>query len=128
MSRASLSVFAFGVYLLFVGVLLVLVPNWFLGLAGLPATGEVWIRVVGVLVLCLATYYTLAARAGLTSFLRWTVGVRVMVTVLFTAFVVLRLVAAPFLVFGAIDLVGAVWTALALRAEASEAGSRPALG
>jgi hypothetical protein len=119
MGRGAFSVFVFGIYLFAVGVSLVVVPNAFLGVAGLPPTGEVWIRVVGVLVLCIATYYTLAARAGITAFLRWTVGVRVGVTVLFTAFVALRLVAAPLLVFAVIDLAGAVWTALALRADAS---------
>lgn len=117
MKKGAFSVFVFGIYLAAVGVLLVAVPNTFLGLAGLPPTGEVWIRVVGVLVLCLATYYSLAARAGITAFLRWTVGVRVGVTVFFTAFVALRLVAAPFVVFGVVDLAGAVWTTLALRAD-----------
>jgi hypothetical protein len=118
MKKGAFSVFVFGIYLAAVGLLLVAVPNTFLGVAGLPPTGEVWIRVVGVLVLCLATYYTLAARAGITAFLRWTVGVRVGVTAFFAVFVALRLVASPFLVFAAVDLLGAVWTALALRADA----------
>ena len=117
MSRAAVSVFVFGIYLLVVGALLVSVPNAFLGLSGLPPTTEVWVRVVGVLVLCLGTYYTLAARAGIRDFLRWTVPVRAGVMVFFTVFVVLRLVAPPLLVFGAVDLAGAVWTALALRAD-----------
>ena len=117
MSRAAVSVFAFGIYLYVVGALLVTVPNRFLGLSGLPPTNEVWVRVVGVLVLCIATYYTLAARAGLRAFLVWTVPVRAAVMASFAMFVGLGLVAPPLLVFGAADLVGAAWTALALRAD-----------
>jgi hypothetical protein len=118
MSKAAVSVFVFGIYLYVVGTLLVTVPNRFLGLSGLLPTHEVWVRVAGVLVLCIATYYTLAARAGMRDFLCWTVPVRGAVMVFFTAFVVLRLVGVPFLVFGGVDLAGAVWTALALRADA----------
>ena len=120
MSKAAVSVFVFGIYLYAVGALLVAAPNRFLGLSGLPPTSEVWVRVVGVLVLCLATYYTLAARAGLRAFLAWTVPVRAAVVVFFAAFVVLRLVGPQFLVFGVVDLLGAGWTALALRADVRE--------
>jgi len=123
MSKGAVSVFVFGVYLFVVGALLVTVPNTFLGLSRLPPTDDVWTRVVGVLVLCLAAYYTLAARAGIREFCRWTVFVRVGVTAFFTAFVALRLVAPPFLVFGAVDLAGAVWTALALRDDARRAAA-----
>jgi hypothetical protein len=118
MSKAAVSVFVFGIYLYVVGALLVVVPNHFLRLSGMPPTNEVWIRVAGVLVLCIATYYTLAARAGMREFLRWTVPVRVAVMVFFTSFVVLRLAGPPLLAFGVVDLACAVWTALALRADA----------
>ena len=118
MSRAAFSVFVFGIYLYLVGALLVAVPNQFLRLSLMPPTNEVWIRVVGVLVLCLAAYYTMAARAGMREFMRWTVVVRAAVMVFFTAFVALRLAAPPLALFGAVDLAGAVWTALALRADA----------
>jgi hypothetical protein len=117
MSRAAVSVFVFGIYLYVVGALLVAVPNHFLRLSLMPPTSEVWIRVVGVLVLCIATYYTLAARAGMREFLRWTVAVRAAVMVFFSAFVLLRLAAPPLALFGVVDFAGAVWTALALRAD-----------
>jgi hypothetical protein len=57
MSRSARSVFAFGVYLVAVGLALVALPNTLLALLRFPATHEIWPRVVGVLALVLA-YYT----------------------------------------------------------------------
>ena len=122
MSRAARSVYVFSFYLVVLGVVLVATPNLLLSLNGLPATSEVWIRVVGVVVLCLAVYYLLAARHELTEFFRWTVFVRASVMVFFAAFVVLGFVQPVFVVFGVADLAAAIWTALALRADRLAAG------
>jgi hypothetical protein len=124
MSRAAVSVFVFGIYLYVVGALLAAVPNAFLRLSLMPPTNEVWIRVAGVLVLCIATYYTLAARAGVREFMRWTVAVRTAVMLFFAAFVLLRLAAPPLALFGVVDFAGALWTALALRADAGGSAAR----
>lgn len=115
MSKSGQSVLVFGVYLTFLGAVLVAVPNLLLGMFRLPATDEVWIRVVGMLVLCLAFYYIQAARRGLGDFCRWTVYVRCFVFVSLVAFVVFKLAQPPLALFGVIDLVGAIWTAVALR-------------
>src|SRR5919112_710025 len=87
MSRAARSLFVFGVYLFVLGLTLLLAPNPLLRLFGAPTTSEVWIRVVGMLVLCLSFYYVQAARGELTSFIRWTVWTRAAVIVYFAAFV-----------------------------------------
>ena len=115
MSRAAKSVFTFGIYLIAVGVGLVAMPNAALGPLGFPPSTEVWPRVVGVLALVLAYYYTQAARRELTAFFRWTVHARAMVFVVFAALVLLKLAPAPLVVLGAVDLLAAGWTALALR-------------
>lgn len=122
MSHAARSVYVFSFYMAVLGVVLVATPNLLLTLNGLPATSEVWIRVVGVVVLCLAVYYLLAARHELTEFFRWTVFVRASVMVFFAAFVVLGFVQPVFIVFGVADLAAATWTALALRADRLAAG------
>jgi len=115
MSKAGQSLLVFGVYLTFLGAILVAVPNLLLGVFRLPATGEVWIRVVGVLVLCLAFYYIQAARHGLRDFFRWTVYARCFVCISFVALAALKLAQPPLALFGVVDLLGAIWTALALR-------------
>ena len=115
MSSAARSVQVFGIYLFGLGSVLMVVPNLLLGAFGLPATGEVWIRVVGVLVLCLAVYYTQAARREIREFFGWTVFVRCFVFVCLAALPLLRLGPPQLALFGSVDLAGAVWTVVALR-------------
>ena len=115
MSKSATSVFVFGVYLVLLGLLLIIVPNVLLGIFGFAMTTEVWVRVVGVLVLCLAFYYVQAARRELVEFIRWTVIVRAFVFVCFALFAALKLAAPTLALFGCLDLLGAVWTALCLR-------------
>ena len=117
MSRAAKSLFAFGVYLCGLGLALLLAPNLLLRLFGVPPTGEVWIRVNGMFVLCFSFYYIMGARYELTDFIRWTVWGRAAVIVYFAAFVLLVSAPRALLLFGLIDLAAAVWTWLALRAE-----------
>lgn len=62
MSKAALTIRAFGYYLIVLGVALVTVPNLLLGVFLMPQTHEVWIRVVGVLVFNVGIYYLYAAR------------------------------------------------------------------
>jgi hypothetical protein len=81
----------------------------------LPHTAEVWIRVAGMLVLFLGFYYTQTARKEMTDFFQWTVYVRSTVIVFFAVFVLLGLASPPLILFGAVDLLGAIWTGLALR-------------
>ena len=117
MSYSARTVFGFGIYLVILGITLIVVPNFLLGTFGFPATNEVWIRVVGMLVLILAFFYTQAARKELTNFFRWTVYARASVFVFFLAFVVLGLAQLALILFGAVDLLGAIWTGLALRSK-----------
>jgi hypothetical protein len=115
MSRAARSVLVFGFYLVAVGIALVAFPNPLLLLLRFPASSEVWPRVVGVLALVLAYYYVQAACHELTAFFRWTVHARVLVGVAFTALVLRRLAPVPLALLGAVDLLAAVWTGLAVR-------------
>lgn len=118
MSKSALSMKVFAGYLLLLGLALVLSPNTLLRAFRMAPTGEVWIRVVGMLVLVLAFYYWSAARNELRSFFRWTVVARTSVLLFFIAFVVAGLAPPVLILFGVIDLAGAAWTALALRGEA----------
>lgn len=117
MKKSSTSILVFGLYLVGMGLGLVVMPNFVLGTFGLPATDEVWVRVVGVLALVLAYYYTSAARADLKTFAQWTVPARIGVFVAFTAFVVMGFVGPVMILLGSVDLLGALWTGWALRAE-----------
>ncbi len=114
LSRAAQSVGFFGIYLLSLGALLIVAPNLLLGLFQMVPTGEVWIRVVGMLVLFLGTFYVLAALGEVRQFFGWTVPVRACVLLFFIGFVLSGHAPATLLLFGVVDLAGAGWTAVAL--------------
>lgn len=108
MSSSAKSVFVFGIYLVVLGITLLVAPNVLLSLFGVPVTNEVWIRLVGMLLVLLAFYYIQAARKELTDFFQWTVYARASVMVFFIVFVVLGLAQAILILFGAIDLLAAI--------------------
>ena len=116
MSNAARSVFVFGIYLAVIGLGFLLIPNILLGFFGFPATTEPWIRVVATILLILSYYLIQAARNELTIFFRLTVHGRASVIVFFTAFVVFGLAQPILILFAVVDLLAAIWTALALRA------------
>jgi hypothetical protein len=115
MSAPATSLLAFGAYLLVLGTALVLVPNEFLAVFGIPPTPDVWLRVVGMLLLYLGTYDILAARREWRPFFLASVYLRSSVIVFFMAFVALGLAPPMLLLFGALDFAAALWTAFALR-------------
>ncbi len=80
-------------------------------------------RVGGVVIGFLGVYYMLAARHGLRAFLAWTVATRASVIVVFAVLVATGLGPTVLLLFGAVDLAGAVWTWAALRRDPLEAMS-----
>jgi hypothetical protein len=122
MTRAAFSVFVFSIYLYALGAILVVAPNVLLGLFGITETVEVWVRVVGMLVLIIGLYYTTAARHEQTAVLRATVVGRTAVLIFFVAFVAAGFAPPVLILFGVVDAAAATWTALALKADAAAAG------
>jgi hypothetical protein len=117
MSAPAKSLFVFSIYLAGLGLALLLIPNTLVRAFGFPDTHEVWIHVAGMLLLFIAFYNFQAVRKEWTDFFRWTVYTRSSVIVFFSAFVLLGLAPAVLILFGVVDLLFAIWTALALRAK-----------
>jgi len=117
MSNVTRSIVVFGAYLALSGLMLVLIPDALLPLLGLPAPADGWVRVVGLLTLILAMYFLYSARHNDLHFQRATLIARVMFFTGITAFVLLDWAPPLLLAFGLVDLAGAAWTWLALRAE-----------
>ena len=115
MSRAAVSVLAFGIYMVVVGLALLVIPNVLLSLLAYPTTTEIWIRILGFVVVILGYYYIVAARFELTPFFKASVYGRPAVIVCFAAFVLVGMAKPVLVLFGLIDLLGATWTGLALR-------------
>ena len=116
MTKAARSVLIWSVYAFVIGVLLAAAPNFLLSLFGIPETDEVWIRILGFVVILLALYYWDGARNEARHLFVASVLGRVFVVV---AFVVLVVTGEPWqlLLFAAVDLAGALYTLAALRAD-----------
>ena len=115
MKNARVSILVFGIYMVVLGLALLVIPNVLLSLFDYPATTEIWIRILGFMVVVLGYYYIVAARYELTPFFRASVFGRPAVIVCFAGLVLLGMAQPVLILFGAIDLLGAIWTGLALR-------------
>jgi hypothetical protein len=51
----------------------------------------------------------------MTDFFRWTVYLRSTVIIFFAVFVLLGIASPPLIMFGVVDLLGAIWTGLAFK-------------
>ncbi len=117
MDHAQRSMLVFGTYLNLVGIGLLVAPELLLAPLGFAPATDFWVRVIGVPVLILGTYYVRAARADNREFMRWTVTGRLVPLPAFGALVAYGLAPAALMLFAFIDAAGAAWTAWALRAE-----------
>ncbi|HIE21366.1 MAG TPA: hypothetical protein EYP73_02050 [Acidimicrobiia bacterium] len=114
MSRAARTIYVWSIYALVVGAVLAVIPNVILGALGVAETQEVWIRVLGVVVIILALYYWDGAKNEARHlFVASLLGRGFAVA----AFILLWLTGGPWqlLIFAAAEVVGTAWTYSALR-------------
>lgn len=107
----------FGVYTAVMGSTLLLLPGVVLPWIGLPGPRpetEAWVRLLGFVLLCSASYYGRAVREGDERFFRWTVATRFAALLVVFVLVAMGLAPTVFLLFGAIDALGGFWTRSAL--------------
>lgn len=119
MSKSAFTVKTFGYYLITLGVVLIIAPNLLLAIFKMPITTEVWIRVVGVLIVNIGVYYLYAAKCEAKAFFQASVYTRTFVLVSFAAFAAVDLASPMLMFFGATDFVGGIWTHLTLKNERS---------
>lgn len=122
MSPAARSVHVFGLYLVAVGLVALGVPNVLFAVVGVPETDEPWIRVLGAVVVVLGFYYLVAARHHLVAMFSATVAGRVAAGISLITIVSLWGYWTA-VVFGVVDVLGAIWTFLALRREGPDAAA-----
>ncbi len=118
LDAAAQSLQVFGLYLCATGLGLLLTPALVLAPLQLPVPQEAWIRLVGVLALALGSTDVLAARAGVQWLVRWSVWRRLLASAALVALVAAAVAPPAVLLFAALDLAAAAWTALALRRRA----------
>lgn len=114
-NHAAQSLQAFGLYLCISGVGLLMAPGLLLAPLGLAVPADGWVRMVGILALALGTCDVLAGRHLVASLIHWSVWRRLSAGVGIGLLVLLGLVPAALLLFAAVDIAAALWTAMALR-------------
>jgi len=124
MSRAALSVFIFGIYLIIIAIIFLFVPEILFSIVMVPTDPDIMSRLFGMILVLLAYYYIRAAldEEGLEKFFMWTVHTRATVIIFMIIFVALQLVSFIVLIFGAIDFAGAIWTFWAIRKDKTSQG------
>lgn len=115
MSKAARSVYVWGIYVVLTGLALVFIPNVIFGIVGLPETNEIWVRALGIIAILLGYYYFVAVKEDFVPLYQASIYARLFFVVASVIFVVLGMVKVNFLLFAAMDTLGALWTFLALR-------------
>ena len=109
------SLYAQMAYVLVSGIPVVLFPNPMLSLFGFAPTTEVWIQVLGLLLIAIAPYYYNMARHGTVPVVRATVQGRVFFSLALLVLVALGKGSWPLAGLAVSELVLAGWTARELQ-------------
>ena len=115
MSPAARSLFVFGIYVTVAGLTFLVAPAAMIELLRFPPASDGWLRVVGLLAVAIGVYDMVGSSSGSLAYVRASVWVRVGFAAGIALLVVTGQMTPPVIVFGFVDLVGAVWTARALR-------------
>ena len=121
MTRAGKSIFYFGFWVLICGIGMMLLPEFSLGFIGITLNDYIVVRIMGMVLIYLAIYYFVAGRhAAFLPFYKVSIFTRSSALLVVTAFVLFGLAKAVIILFVLADVAGAIWTALALRADRRE--------
>lgn len=99
-----------GIYVLITGLQLIFIPATLLGMFGFDPPAEIWIKVLGVLVLALAVLYYSINTSGNKEVVLSTVWFRNFVAAGFLILVVSGQTKSSLLLFAGVDVATAVWT------------------
>lgn len=121
MTRAALSVYMYGLYLVS-GVMLpfLVIPHFALGMFGLSAGDELWIRFVALLSGVIGSFYIAAVLTRTDALFAWSVPARYASAIFMGVMVVLGEAGLGLLIFCALDALTGSITWAAIRADAEE--------
>ncbi len=97
-------------YVLLTGLQLIFVPNLLLSMFGFDATSEIWIKVLGIVVLSLSIIYYTVSKSGNDDVVRATMWSRLFVGIGFILLALTGQAKLSIILFAGIDIVTAVWT------------------
>lgn len=96
------------------GLVLLLLPGQVLPMVGLEEHGGTWVHVLGFVLCCSAYYYLWAGRSGNKDFARLTVHTRLLAPIVMLGLVMVEVADPMVLLFGVVDALGGIWTAVVL--------------
>jgi len=99
-----------GIYVLITGLQLIFIPATLLGMFGFDPPSEIWIKVLGILVLALAILYYSINTSGNKEVVVSTVWFRIFVAAGFLYLVVSGQTKSSLLLFAGVDVATALWT------------------
>ena len=114
MRSPTLSMFVFGLYYVVAGAGYLVLPGFVSSQLDVAASGEIWVRFAGLLLLVLGYLYFQAARLQLLPFFRWSVHIRAFSFLAFIVLWLLDIAEVIVLIFAAVEVAGALWTWLSL--------------
>ena len=123
MSKTSISILVYSIYLGTGGAGMAFIPNVMLPLLGVPPTNEVWIRLFGFLALVLGAKGINGALLNLTPVMQFDIYTRTCFAVFLTVLILMGISPPIMIIFAIIDFVAAMWTLVSIRAD--KRGKRP---
>lgn len=115
MLKKSLSLVVQATYLFITGILLIYAPNFLLGIMGFEPTTDIWIKVLGIVTLALATVYSGIIRSGDSISKRYSVYGRLIAVIGFVLLVLISHANSAMILLAAIDLATAIWSWMELK-------------
>lgn len=124
MTRAALSVYIYGIYMLTgVGLPFLIIPHFTLGMFGLSTGDDMWIRFTGVVIGILGSFYIAAVLTRTHHMYAWTVPARYATASFMCVMVALGKTGLALLFFAGLDALTASLTWVAIRADADDQAS-----
>jgi len=117
MTKSARSLLMFAIYLGTVGIGTIAIPGVLLSWFGVPPPTDNYIRLVGVGLLFLASYYAIAAWKEMKLFIRYSAYVRSLIPFYFGLFVIFGWLKPILFFISLIDFAFALWTLLVLKQE-----------
>lgn len=108
--NADLSMKVFGIYLCGLGLTLALIPNVVLPIVGFSPVDDSWIRIMGFSFFHISWIYYLAIKEQWISFYNLTALARLTIFGFMIILVIANNAPWQLIIFGIIDLAGALWT------------------
>ncbi len=128
MTKAALSVYMYGLYLVMgIGLPFLIIPHFALGLFGLNAGDDVWIRFVGLLSGVIGAFYIGAVLNRTGWLFAWSVPARYASAAFMGLVVALDKIGLALLIFAALDALAGSLTWLAIRADEAEEAEKQAV-